>query len=137
MSMEGVHIQEKGTNNSFVCVGAGDHGVGTKWVLINGFGVVFSLSIEETNQVVHAKHEKYDMTKPPISMPKMLEPSAKKEGALATTMGAGGSKKDRAIAFYRENPGLDRSMYIEAFKTDLGMTDAGAGTYYAMCKKGS
>lgn len=45
-----------------------------------------------------------------------------------------GSKMDRAIEIYHANPGLQRKDYIALFKSELGMTDAGASTYYQTVK---
>lgn len=49
-----------------------------------------------------------------------------------------GTKHARAIAIYKElrvAEGFTRQGCIAKFMTDLGMTEAGASTYYNMCKK--
>lgn len=49
--------------------------------------------------------------------------------------GKAGSKKDRAIALYKENKEKSRKEIIELFVSQLGMTTAGASTYYSMAKR--
>lgn len=48
---------------------------------------------------------------------------------------ATGTKMERALALFRANPTEARLNMIEMFVRELGMTNAGASTYYYNCKK--
>lgn len=45
------------------------------------------------------------------------------------------SKKDQAMQIFLKMKGNDRKTIIQAFVDQLGMTTAGASTYYANCKR--
>lgn len=47
------------------------------------------------------------------------------------------SKKDRTIAIFKSMAGSARKDIIAKMKTDLGLSDAGANTYYQNCKSGA
>jgi hypothetical protein len=47
------------------------------------------------------------------------------------------SKKDRTIAIFKSMAGGARKDIIAKMKTDLGLSDAGANTYYQNCKSGA
>jgi hypothetical protein len=47
------------------------------------------------------------------------------------------SKKDRTIAIFKSMAGQPRKDIIAKMKTDLGLSDAGANTYYQNCKSGA
>ena len=57
------------------------------------------------------------------------------QALIAKCKNKGPTKKERALAIMKKNPGLARKEYIEMFMTEIGMTKAGAGTYYFNCKK--
>lgn len=46
-----------------------------------------------------------------------------------------GSKKDRALAIFQQCIDYTRQEVLAKFMSDLGMSKAGASTYYAMCKR--
>lgn len=54
---------------------------------------------------------------------------------MALAVPTTGTKQQRASALYRANAGTPRSAMIQMFMRELGMTQAGASTYYYNCQK--
>jgi hypothetical protein len=53
---------------------------------------------------------------------------------VRTAAAKGGSKKEQAIAIYRNMAGASKAEIIQAFITQLSMSAAGASTYYYTAK---
>lgn len=50
-------------------------------------------------------------------------------GLESKTKREGPTKMERAVQFWKDNPGLARKDYVEKFQSELGLTLAGARTY--------
>ena len=71
---------------------------------------------------------------------KARAPRAKKANAVKTVRvprvrTSGPSKKDEAIKIYRDNVDAGKAVIIDMFMANLGMSKAGATTYFYNCKK--
>lgn len=85
---------------------------------------------KEPSKVTTHTSTRVKKEKPVIA--KVAKPAAEK--TVTTHAATGGSKREQAIELYGKLVGKSRKEVIEAFVTDLGMTPAGASTYYQNCK---
>ena len=67
--------------------------------------------------------------------PKKAEPKEKKGRAKRQAADGKPSKMDLAIEVVKNNPKQPRKVIIKKFIDDVGLTKAGASTYYTLVKK--
>ena len=97
------------------------------------------LTVEEAQAAADWLINKYDLKDPDVRIVPKPEIREIDEASVRAAQGRTkvGSKMDRAIEVFYANPEATRKQVIALFVSELGMTPAGASTYYQTIKSNS
>jgi len=91
-------------------------------------GQVLAYTLRATSEQITRHHFAKSTTPSPVK-------AVRKPVRVNVPTNVGGSKKDRAQVIFDANPTMSRKDMINLFIQEVGLTKAGASTYYYNCKK--
>lgn len=95
--------------------------------------------LKDPHQYTHTKcgriHGKLIPATPKVEAPKAIKPVITVPKPVKTHAPAVGTKMAQCYRLFENYPGYSRAEMINVFVQEVGMTPAGAATYYANCKK--